>query len=328
MFATWKYTLRRLLVPTLCWGLLMFGVGFLIVFSFDYMIQKNEQLLIDLVANMPAPLRALVGDPAQFATPKGFLDAKFFLQGGLLLGICAVLTGSGLLATDEEKGRLDLLASYPVSRRGLFWGRTLALAASITTVVLLAWMGLVAALPLTELDVAPLALGLGCLTLLALAMVYAGMALLFSLLLPSRRVAAGIAGAALFVSFLLAMLAPGIDFLRPAHGVLPFRYYQGGQAMGHLDVGSLLVLVGLTAVELLAAWWRFERRDIRVIGEGVFKPGKAAVGLAACMVVYAAVVGPAVAWKGWAPPQKGSPADLMNVEAPTSDGLDGFLPGK
>ena len=320
MFATWKYTLRRLLIPTLCWGAVLFGTAFLVVFSFDYMIGKNQQLLIDLIGSLPPPMQAIVGNAEQFATPKGFLDAKFFAQSGLLLGIYAVLSGSGLLASDEEKGRLDLLASYPVSRRGLFWGRTMGLVTSLTAVVILAWLGLVTALPLTQLDISPLDLGLGCVTLLALAAVYASMALLFSLLLPSRRVASAATGVLLFGSFLLALLAPAIDFVRPVHTWLPFRYYQGGKAMTEFDTVSLLVLLSLTVVELLAAWWLFERRDIRVMGEGILNLKRVALGLVVCVVGYTAIVGPAVGWKGW-DASPASPADLLEDSSIPLEGL-------
>jgi ABC-2 type transport system permease protein len=324
MFATWKYTLRRLAVATFCWGAVLFSSAFLIVFSFDYMIEKNKELLVDLINNMPAPLKAMVGDANQFATPQGFLDAKFFVQSGLLLGIYGVFAGSGLLATDEEKGRLDLLAAYPVSRRSLFWGRTLAVITSMAVVVFFAWLGLVASLPLTSLDISKFQFGLGCVTLFALTMVYTGMALLLSLLLPSRLVVAGTAGVLLFSGFLLALLAPAIDFLRPVHALLPFRYYQGGKAMDEFDVVSLLVLLSLTTVELLAAWWLFERREIRVIGEGVFRWKRGLFRLGLCVLAYAAIVGPAVAWKGWDSP-KTSPTDIKNA---LPDSLQQILPNR
>jgi len=320
MFATWKYTLNRLVLSTIVWGAVLFGMGFLVLFSFDYMIAKNKHLLIDLIANMPPPLKAMVGDSEQFATPKGFLDAKFFVQSALILGIHAVLAGSGLLAVDEESGRLDLFASYPVSRRSVFWGRTMALVTSMIAVITLAWLGLVASLPLTNLDVSPLELALGCLSLFALSMVYVGMALLFSLLLPSRRTAATTVGFLLFGSFLLALLAPAIDFVRPVHALLPFRFYQGGKAMDQLDVGSLLVLLSLTTVELVAAWRLFERRDIRVKGEAVLKFKKTALGLTACLVVYAAIVLPAAAWKGF-DPLPTSPTDAIKQSLPPLEQL-------
>ncbi len=44
----------------------------------------------------------------------------------VIVGIFALIAGSGLIASDEESGRLDLILAHPPSRTALFWGRLLA----------------------------------------------------------------------------------------------------------------------------------------------------------------------------------------------------------
>lgn len=315
MIATWKYTVRRLRLPTVGWALAMLAMAVLVVFAFDYMVQKNKQLLVDLIAAMPPMLQAMVGDAKQFATPRGFLDAKFFSQSGLFIGIYAVLVGSGLLVADEEKGRLDLLAAYPISRQQLYWGRVLGMLTSIAVIAGTAWLGLAVSLPFTSIEIAPLPLLISCLTLFAVALCFAGLAVLLSLLLPSRVIAAGTAGCLLMASHLIGMFAPGVPFLQPIHNVLPFRFYQGGRALAHFDGIAFAMLVVLTAAALVATAWLFEKRDIRVMGEAVLRAKKLLRNLAILVAAYALLVTPVAIWHPYQPPVA-SPADILKSDQP------------
>jgi ABC-2 type transport system permease protein len=58
------------------------------------------------------------------------------------------------------------------------------------------------------------------------------------------------------------------DSLDPVAKLLPFRYYRGGLAIEGMNWGEWGVMLGISALFIIAAWWRFERRDIRVGGEG------------------------------------------------------------
>jgi ABC-2 type transport system permease protein len=49
---------------------------------------------------------------------------------------------------------------------------------------------------------------------------------------------------------------------------LPYDYFQGGEALNGLEWTSFLGLLVASAVLALLAWWRFQRRDIRIAGEG------------------------------------------------------------
>ena len=51
----------------------------------------------------------------------------------------------------------------------------------------------------------------------------------------------------------------------------PLNYYQGGLAIDGLKWGWVAGLLGFSLLFLLIAWWRFERRDIRVAGEGSWR---------------------------------------------------------
>src|SRR5207248_8557932 len=72
----------------------------------------------------------MFGDPTKLMSPEGFLSLAFFSYLPLIMGVFAVLAGSGLLAADEENGTLDLILAHPVSRTALFLGRLLAFVAA------------------------------------------------------------------------------------------------------------------------------------------------------------------------------------------------------
>jgi ABC-2 type transport system permease protein len=111
-------------------------------------------------------------------------------------------------------------------------------------------------------------MALPVLPLLAQTLIYGAVALLLSMLLPSRRLAAAGAGIVLVMSYFLTSMASLNESLATVAQFLPYHYFQGGEALGGLDLASFLGLLAASAVLAAAAWWRFERRDIRVAGEG------------------------------------------------------------
>jgi ABC-2 type transport system permease protein len=56
------------------------------------------------------------------------------------------------------------------------------------------------------------------------------------------------------------------------------NFYQGGSAVDGLDWVNLSGLTGISLILSLIAWWLFNRREIRVGGEGGWKLPKLAFG--------------------------------------------------
>jgi ABC-2 type transport system permease protein len=67
---------------------------------------------------------------------------------------------------------------------------------------------------------------------------------------------------------MLARLQPD---LQTVARLLPYEHFQAAGAINGLDGGALLGLLAASAVMALLAWWRFERRDVRVVGEGEWR---------------------------------------------------------
>jgi ABC-2 type transport system permease protein len=267
MMTILRYTLRRFRGQILGWGIALALLGVLLVSMYDMIAAQRDQLE-DLLKLYPQEFTAFFGDFTSFGTPEGFLTVEFFSYMPLILGIFAVLTGSGLLVSDEENGRLDLIMAHPVSRTALFLGRLLAFVAATVAILAICWLGLVVPMSWSSMEIGWGTIWLPLLSVLAELLLFGAMALFFSMFLPSRRLAATTAGLLLVASFFITGLAKLNQDLEPIAKLSPLTYYQAQEAFQGLNGTWLAGLLAAAVVFAALAWWRFQRRDIRVGGEG------------------------------------------------------------
>ncbi|MBI1916688.1 MAG: ABC transporter permease subunit [Planctomycetes bacterium] len=286
MRTIFRYTLTRFWGQVLGWGLALFLLGAISVARYDIM-RDNQEPIKEILKGSAGRFIGMFGDPTKLMSPEGFLSLAFFSYLPLILGVFAVLAGSGLLAADEENGILDLILAHPVSRTALFLGRLLAFVAATMAILALSWLGFIVAMRWSSLAVGWGAMALPFLSLLAVLLFFGTLALLLSMVLPSRRLAAMTAGMVLVLSYFLTTLARLDTSLETVAKLSPTYYYQSGEAILGLKgewFGGLLAVAGLFSV---VAWWRFERRDIRVVGEGVWRwpwwPGHPRERVAECL---------------------------------------------
>jgi ABC-2 type transport system permease protein len=268
MFATFRSKVRWMRGQILAWGLGIAFLGLILVSFYDIFVTQRGELLEMIKSYPPEFLAFFGGDASSMATPEGYLTMYGFSMLPPILGIFAVLAGSGLLASDEEGGQLDLIVCHPVSRTWLFVGRLAAFVAAAAAIVALGWLGFAVLLGTSSLEVSWGQMALPFVDLLAQALIFGTLALLLSMLTPSRRLAAAIAGLVLVVSYFLSSFAAIDPRLAAISRLLPYHYYQGGDAIHGLDPVPFLGLLAASAILALLAWWRFQRRDIRVAGEG------------------------------------------------------------
>ncbi len=269
MLTVFKHSLSRSRGGILGWGLSLALFAFLMVMFFDT-IAEDIDTFSQLLDAYPPEMMAFFGEGAEFTTPEGFLSLEFFSFMPLVLGVYAIIAGSGLLAGDEESGVLDLIAAQPVSRSDLFWGRLLSWTVALVVILALVWGAVMfsSTFYTAEYDGANLAGGL--LSLTALMIFFFGLALLLSMLLPSRRLASMVTGIALVAAFFVDGLSGLNDSLASVVEYLPLYYYQGDTWSRGFEVNHFLLLAGFSVMFIGLAWWRFMARDIRVGGEGGF----------------------------------------------------------
>lgn len=268
MLTTLRYTLSSLRGQIIGWGLGVAALGLILVPFYDVFMEQQADFLQMIESYPPEFLAFFGGDATAIATTEGYLGMYGFALLPIILGIFAVVVGSGLLASDEERGRLDLIVAHPVSRAALFWGRLLAFAAATGGILVLGWLGFSILLGGSSLDVSWGQMALPFLPLLAQTLIYGTLAVLLSMLLPSRNLAAAGAGILLVVSYFLTSMASLNESLATVAQFLPYHYFQGGEALNGLDLAAFFGLLAASTLLAALAWWRFERRDIRVAGEG------------------------------------------------------------
>jgi ABC-2 type transport system permease protein len=268
MATIYLYTLGRLRGAILGWGIGMAVLAGYLVSFYDTLAEQGEELT-QLMAQFPTEMIVFFGDITDLFTPAGYLHIEFFSYVPLILGIFIASMAGGLLAGDEEKGTLDLVLSHPISRAHLFAGRVGAFVSAILAILFIIWLTLIIMIRGTLLgDISPAEMAFPLLSLAGMLAFFGALALLLSLLLPSQRAATMLTSLFLFGSFFLNGMARIDQNLETLEPYSPYYYYQGGYALNEMNWGWLGVLTGTAALMIFLAWWRFERRDIRVAGEG------------------------------------------------------------
>ncbi|MBP6788547.1 MAG: ABC transporter permease subunit [Candidatus Promineofilum sp.] len=260
-----SHTLRRLRGQIIGWGIGLALYGLLMGLLFDSI--QTIFGLEEMLASYPPALMAFFGDVTTMNTPAGYFGVYYSSYMPLIIGIFICSAAAGLLAGDEERGTLDLVLAHPVGRTAIFWGRWAGLSVATGAILLLAWLGWAVTLPFTNFDISAVNLLLGYVPMWALLALFGALALLFSMLLPSARLAAMSAGALLVGNWLLSGLAALNENVRAVLDLTPWALFQGGEAIIDLAWGPALALIAIAVALAAAAWWLFLRRDIRVGGE-------------------------------------------------------------
>ena len=255
------------------WQIIGWGASLLILAAYltmlhDAFMTQQEQFN-SMLSAYPPELMAAFGGTTDLFTPSGFLNFTYFSYAAVLLGFLAISMGSSLLAADEERGRLELMAAYPVSRLSIFAARLFAVLLSMVLILLLSWLGFVLTISGTGLE----QLGAGKIALphvelLVLMIFFSGLALLLSQVLPTRSAATGLASGLLLASYVLKVLLELDDSLVDIEKFSPLHYIKGGYAIEGLNASWMLGLLGAGLLFIVLAAWRFDRRDLRLSGEG------------------------------------------------------------
>ncbi len=261
MAAIFQHAFSRSRGQILGWGLSLGLLGVYFVSFFDSLTSQQQQIT-QLLKSFPPQLMAFFGDFGEMFTPSGYLSVEFFSYMPLILGIYAILAGSGLLASDEERGTLDLIMANPISRTAFFIGRMLAFVVALVAIFFIISMNW------SSMDISWVEMTRPFISLLAVVLLYGTLALMLSMFLPSRRLAAMVVGLVVVASFFLTSLARVDEHLKTIARFSPLNYYQSGQAISGLNWEWIGLLMIISALSTMLAWWRFKRRDIGLVWRG------------------------------------------------------------
>jgi ABC-2 type transport system permease protein len=271
LWVTFRYTFLGLRGQVLGWGLSLGLYGLMIVPMYEKFAGQGSQFQ-EMIASYPPEFLAFFGATVNsMLTPAGFLGMYAFSMLPIIIAIFAVLAGSGLIVSDEERGRLDLIMAHPVGRSAFFAGRVLGLLVACVAIMLLAWLGFSLLLGGSSLGVDWSQMVVPFLSLLVQTLVYAGMALLLSMFLPARSLAAIVSGMVVVISYMVSSLAFMDERMGALARLMPYHYFQTTLSFQELNLGWLFTLLGISTLMVVLAWLRFVRRDIRLSGEGSWR---------------------------------------------------------
>jgi ABC-2 type transport system permease protein len=271
--------LRNIFLKTLRdnrWGILAVGLGLGLVLlvtitSYPALFTGSAAERARQSAEFMQLLKAfsaLLGEPVPIDTLGGFLTFRSLGFLPVVIGVWAAIVAAGLIRGEEEQGALDVLLTTPHGRSAVFGQKVAALGLGLVVVLVLMGVCMLAGaasvnatLPFDG-TVATLA-NMGLITAF-----WAGVALLISQVVASRRTASTITGGLLFVTFVLDNMLTGIDSLKGLAWALPFHYYSINKPLvpGRvLEYGAWAALAVGTVVLLGAALWMFARRDVGAV---------------------------------------------------------------
>lgn len=270
MFTVFRYTLRRSRGAIIGWGIGLAVLSIMMGSLFDMMATSGD-LIVEYMESMPE--LAEMFNFGSMSTPIGWLDVEYFSFVPLIIGLFVAGVGASLLARDEERGTLDLILAHPVSRTTLFWGRFLATTLVIFILLLICWASLLLSMIWSENFTIPMfELLLPFVSLFGILMFFMTLALLFSMLLPARSMASMLTAMLVVASFFITFLSGAVDQLESAADFSPLTYLETATA---IDDGLNLTWFGVfMAIDLalaLISWQLFQRRDVRVGGEGTMR---------------------------------------------------------
>ena len=271
LWTTFRYTYTNLCWQIIGWGLGLALYGLMIV-PMEETLGAQPDRFQQMIANYPPEFLAFFGaDVNSPITPAGFLGMYAFSMLPIIIGIFAVITGSGLIVSDEEHGRLDLIIAHPVGRPPFFWGRALGLLGAALSIMFLGWLGFSVMLGQSSLGYSWGQMAIPFLPLLVQTLLFAAFALVLSMLLPSRNLAAMISGAFLVISYMISSLSFLNQSLDMVSQAFPYHYYQTALSFQQLNLTWLFALLGFSLAMTLLAYARFIKRDIRLSGEGSWR---------------------------------------------------------
>jgi len=260
-------TLKQTWKQMVYWGVGLAAMALLVVLMVPLFDMQSVAALLE---SFPPVILAMVGigdDLAVFTTNEGFVALGFFGKSALIFAVYPVVMGMRISANEEDNGTSDVLLSLPISRAQVMVEKFLAYSVSVVGVVVLIYLGLHGGVVAggVELDVARLAEVTFYLIPLMVFVMAATM--LIAVLARRRTLALGIVTAFVIISYMLQTIGAAADgTVAESVGAISFlTYYNAGEILSQGFIWPHIAgFLGLSVLMLLAALYRYERRDIGV----------------------------------------------------------------
>ena len=210
-------------------------------------------------------IKSLIGSAEFFSTPAGFIHAEFFsLTMPIIFCILAIIIGSSLLSREEESKTIELILARPISRGKIIFQYFISLFIIITTL----GFSVIVGLSLGRFSVSVFNLDLfisfiASINLVLIALAFGSLALLISVLKPSRGTAGGIAGLYFIVSYIISTFGNQVSWLKLAKPFSLFKYYDSMNILQHnIKLSNFVVLIIISLICLVLSCKLIYSRDL------------------------------------------------------------------
>jgi ABC-type transport system involved in multi-copper enzyme maturation permease subunit len=248
-------------------GLALYG---LMIMAFYPSIVDQQEELDEIVESGGDFYKIFLGENADnlsFADPGPYFGSQFGIWMVLILGAMVMIQAFNAITNAEREGTMDLLMSFPVSRREMFAARMLNTAASLLIILTVVFVTFVISReiwPEFEVSIGDLAAAIyGSFFIL---MAQAGFTYFLTAVIPSSRKFAGpVAYLLFFGSYLVYSLSLLNDTLTDIQPLLLFDYYDSGSIItSGWDMTNLVVLTVFAAVFSILGYVLIDRKELGV----------------------------------------------------------------
>ncbi len=256
-FPVFTKTLRDQRIPVLAWSIALIALAYIHVVMYPQYKDAASAL------SQFEYYQTLAGEAGGIGTPGGYINAEYFTGAPLLVLIFAIIAGTGIVASEESTGTLDVVLAQPIRRSRLLLEKTAALALLVIILSLASIPGLLLGKMTVDFDLSSVRLAEACLNIAPVTLLYLSIAILSSAAIPSRMWAAVLTIGAAIAAFFLSTFGTFVDALDQVRKLSPFYWTNYGHVIGHgtdwvRDGGFVVV----SALIVGAACLVFVRRDV------------------------------------------------------------------
>ena len=239
--------------------------------------------------------------------PRGYLSTEFFSLATLVAGAFVVFASTGALAGEEAGGRMEMLATLPLSRLSLFTAKVIAVVIALFGIIALTVVGWLVAIPFVDLgqDIDGWKLAGATVAQIPYLLFILATGMFFGAVAPTRSSAAAWTGAIMVLSYLLVAFGSIDDSVSALKYMSPYYYADlAGILVDGVEPWHLALLLSVTAAVGYAAERAFEGRELgserwqwsvllgppRVAASGLSRPAQSRGSLGWWWIAAAALV--------------------------------------
>jgi len=228
---------------------------------------KSGTSITELISSLPAGLSAALGFKGLDLETVGGFYAMCALYLGVMLGVHAVLLGSGIIAKEETDKTIEFLGSKPVSRYRILYSKLLAAFTAIVILNLVTLVSSVATVPLFSegpSSNSDILFMMPSIFFLQLWFLMIGIA--FAAIMRRPRHAPMYASSVLLATFIISAfvdLSNKLGFLRYT---TPFKYFDAKTIFTEGSYNALYIAITVAAVAVLlyGSTYAYKNRDLNI----------------------------------------------------------------